>query len=853
MCFSREPHVRHNCAATCPICWVLTERNVIRLMDGESLTVGTSFDFVKTMLAGCMLCASIVRYIDSRDDKKEISSDAIATIKGKPSDESNPTDLKHLRITFTNPAVVMTESTLFPGLGHTPGADQEGEDDTPRMYSNVFAFWLEGGLYTRGGPAELYIKQNAASPSVSSGESFATARRWIAECQSSHSNCPSSEPRALPTRVLDVSRQLGEGNIKLVETGGMVGQYVALSYCWGRTLQRRTMIATLEGHKQNIPVRGLPKTICDAITVTRELGIRYLWIDSLCIIQDSSEDKAKEISKMSNIYREAAVTISAAITSDCGQGFLHDRAEVIERLQGSFQLPFLFESGQEAEDVFFCTDSSMGYGIKDFVSKEVIETRAWTLQESWLSPRLLIYGTGPVQWRCLSRESTHGLDTTDSIDFVSSIRSGCYNDRGKFLKEPTATAGSTMPTMLNEARDRQQRWQSIAQNYQSRQLTVATDKLPALSGIATIFHHLSKDTYLAGLWESELPCGLLWHCRVAIQAKPFEGQSISFANNQSRQFQPNSIGARHEPRMIGEGGSGEASSSKTRFTTETTSQEDLTTSESARSGGSLSSIVAKPPTNSAQTPMFFDSGAMLASLGYHLRSLAHEYIAPSWSFTSVRGSLSFAFHLWDNPHSKVTIHSASTNPVYPVAPFAEVDAGHITLTGPMRRMTFEEIDSRFVLCIDEEPHIFWDYIIPDGGSKNKYINMASKNTNLSRFVEWDNPQYPMKRKITQPIMDYMLVAQPEASNCRPTPLVGAMSDLGAETPDFWLLEITWTDVPKGLLLVRRDDAMFERVGFFKMARHTWEAADWRTRGSEWAGPRDWDWYGELRMYTITIV
>ena len=99
----------------------------------------------------------------------------------------------------------------------------------------------------------------------------------------------------------------------------------------------------------------------------------------------------------------------------------------------------------------------------------------------------------------------------------------------------------------------------------------------------------------------------------------------------------------------------------------------------------------------------------------------------------------------------------------------------------------------------------------------------------------------------------MSVAQPEASNCRPTPLVGAMTDLGAETPDFWLLEVTWTDVPKGLLLVRRDDAMFERVGFFKMARHTWETADWRTRGSEWAGPRDWDWYGELRMHTITIV
>lgn len=265
--------------------------------------------------------------------------------------------------------------------------------------------------YSGNSLADRYITQRAASPIVSSAAVYQIARELISNCCRGHDACPRENNTQLPTRVLDLSST--HSNIALLyETKGIQGRYAALSYCWGKAKQQiMTTRKTLESGDLQIKIQHLPKTLQNAISVTGELGIKYLWIDSLCIIQNDNDDKAREIFQMPAIYKSAIVTTSAAIADECNKGFLDDRKEIAMRVEYSFRLPLIRDitaDNPARSDIFLCTDSNFGYTIKDF-ENEPIDYRAWTFQEAWLSPRLLIYGSGQVQWRCLSKKLTYGL------------------------------------------------------------------------------------------------------------------------------------------------------------------------------------------------------------------------------------------------------------------------------------------------------------------------------------------------------------------------------------------------------------------------------------------------------------
>lgn len=254
------------------------------------------------------------------------------------------------------------------------------------LYSDVIVL-VNCGL---GGPTEHYVQQRIASPEVATEEAFTEAKSWITECLQKHENCQKTMGGLLPSRVLDLVKLSDLMDIvKLKETGqGETGQYVALSYCWGPNGQVKMLKkASLREFKTGILVDGLPQTLKDAILVTRKLGIRYLWIDALCIIQDSDEDKAKELTQMPNIYKEAILTISAAVADDCQKGFLGDRPEIIKLIDQSFCMPMIWDvrdpNGELATEVWLCPDENLGFAIKDY-DEEIIESRGWTFQEAWL-------------------------------------------------------------------------------------------------------------------------------------------------------------------------------------------------------------------------------------------------------------------------------------------------------------------------------------------------------------------------------------------------------------------------------------------------------------------------------------
>jgi Heterokaryon incompatibility protein (HET) len=145
---------------------------------------------------------------------------------------------------------------------------------------------------------------------------------WIRECSEKHPDCKHEDETLLPSRIIDVGTSDGQEIPCLRLCSEERGHYVTLSHCWGPSNPTRTTAACFQDYLQGIPLANLPKTYRDAIAVTRRLGIRYLWIDSLCIIQDSSEDWEKECIKMPQIYQNSTVIIAGPAASGCESGFL---------------------------------------------------------------------------------------------------------------------------------------------------------------------------------------------------------------------------------------------------------------------------------------------------------------------------------------------------------------------------------------------------------------------------------------------------------------------------------------------------------------------------------------------------
>jgi len=132
----------------------------------------------------------------------------------------------------------------------------------------------------------------------------------------------------LPTRFLDLGLE-GSNTIRLWETGGAKGQYISPSYCWGTASFIRTTIANINEHKQGINIKQLPKTFQDCIFVCRTLGVQYLWIDAVCIIQDDIDgaDWKRESIRMADIYRHSLLTISATWGYDPDSGLFRQQMD----------------------------------------------------------------------------------------------------------------------------------------------------------------------------------------------------------------------------------------------------------------------------------------------------------------------------------------------------------------------------------------------------------------------------------------------------------------------------------------------------------------------------------------------
>ncbi|KAH8710106.1 heterokaryon incompatibility protein-domain-containing protein, partial [Phaeosphaeriaceae sp. PMI808] len=166
-----------------------------------------------------------------------------------------------------------------------------------------------------------------AVPDTCDDQCIQVINTWISACSSSHSTCSPGHQRTtpLPRRVVDVGSEETNEAPRLFESNGELNYYISLSHCWGRGQHFVTETANLRERCTAICWASLPKTFQDAITITRKLGIRYLWIDSLCILQDDSADWDIELAKMGDIYKNSYLTIAVVSASDDQTGFLGPR------------------------------------------------------------------------------------------------------------------------------------------------------------------------------------------------------------------------------------------------------------------------------------------------------------------------------------------------------------------------------------------------------------------------------------------------------------------------------------------------------------------------------------------------
>jgi len=320
------------------------------------------------------------------------------------------------------------------------------------------------------------------------------AKDWLSRCLTNtegHETCPKrrTTPR-LPTITIFVGENGSQ--VRLYNSkNGEQADYIALSYCWGGPQALTTTTETLEKFVTGLDVSSLPQTIRDAILTTRSLGINYLWVDALCILQDSDLDKIHEIDAMGGYYKNSTLTIAAATASAATGGFLHRRPPL-----PSCELKL--GNGK----VFMTRKYKMER------PKEPLYTRAWALQEFLLSPRLLIFGSREVVWQC---HSTIASVLPSPITYDPSWP--C--NRLPFIYQSSSEHETSLPQSSHSLSDRdlynrRSIWGSIVTDYTSRALTFPEDRLPALEGVARELENVWNDTYIAGMWRSQLLAWLLW-------------------------------------------------------------------------------------------------------------------------------------------------------------------------------------------------------------------------------------------------------------------------------------------------------------------------------------------------------
>lgn len=262
----------------------------------------------------------------------------------------------------------------------------------------------------------------------------------------------------MPSRLLELAGDI----LRLVETKYLLDRripYATLSYCWGDPAVGpfKTTTENFHQHLQDVPHKSLTKTVQDAVTVTLALGMRFLWVDSLCIVQDDAADWTNEAPRMADIFAGCEVTLAAACSDDAHGGlFLHSSKPAMV-CEASTRTPgWSLRRKPSIED------------CSDFAGR--LYERGWVFQEMLLPSRIIHFGKEQFCWQCRCEKTAEdGLfETLRFFDF----------NQEKALTRDHVT--------IDELRmDTQREWTEIVEAYSATQFSYWTDRLVAFAGVAS--------------------------------------------------------------------------------------------------------------------------------------------------------------------------------------------------------------------------------------------------------------------------------------------------------------------------------------------------------------------------------
>ncbi|RSL69829.1 hypothetical protein CEP51_012294 [Fusarium floridanum] len=335
--------------------------------------------------------------------------------------------------------------------------------------------------------------------------------RWHKVCSASHESCQEhqkkgSYPFKHPVRFIDVN------TMRLCEIDVNVSpvKYAALSYVWGRQTTDKTpftllLVSNLHELLQGLPREGIPNTIRDAITVVREIGIGYLWVDALCIMQNSSEDKNEQIASMSQIYQQATLSICAAYGSNSFTG-----------IPGVSSTPGRLRQNVEVYKEIPLTTMRP---VAAIVGASTWDTRAWTFQERLLSTRCAIFTADGMIWQCPT--------TTWREDIESSLNKPAWT-LDSVASPLQALQGNPLRSYIN-----------CVNIYSGRLLAFPEDKLVAFIGLSQVLGRGLSSKVEHGIPLRYLDWALLWEPESLTQR-------IETRENWPRPWEPESSGQRIE-------------------------------------------------------------------------------------------------------------------------------------------------------------------------------------------------------------------------------------------------------------------------------------------------------------------
>ena len=385
-----------------------------------------------------------------------------------------------------------------------------------------------------------HVQTRPISSSTDDPKVFTLAKEWIDACKASHDSCVAPSNRWYPTRLLEICSESGKpdsaGTVRLVSRDRnefipgqpvFVGEYVTLSHCWGDSSFNKLTDATLRAFQLVISLNDLPRTFIDAIKVARELSVRWIWIDALCIKQGNEDDWSFEASQMHRVYMHSYCNISATAASNSSAGLFSTRDPMQEwSAHATLKVPDRNPSYVPCTvlDLFFW---------EDCIEQAPVNRRSWVLQERLLAPRVLHWCKNQIAFECRQGDRAEcrppgspqlQLRQGNLVDEARLKRMDILS--GKELRDQRIMKRRGSFHDVSQLRAQidnvgeivyyYELWKRVVEQYTKMDLTHAQDRLVALSGIAQMLtremHNKGiQDRCIAGLWLKGFASQLLWH------------------------------------------------------------------------------------------------------------------------------------------------------------------------------------------------------------------------------------------------------------------------------------------------------------------------------------------------------